>query len=362
MEKILVKISTPSRICLFGEHQDYLGLEVIAQAVNLRFYSQGSLRDDGILSIKMSGENISVSHRIDIRKKITYNNKRDYIKSSLNVLKQNGYAIDCGFDIEMTSKIPIGKGMCSSSTMIVVFLRTILELIGHPDKDDKDKLSYIAYKAEVLEFEEPGGMMDHYTSVYGNLLHIDCQQEHIDVHPIDYKIPGKFILIDTGDEKDTVLVLANAKDPVIEAMKRLKKYGINSIIDLINSNDLSCLHYLDINLAKKVRCQVSNHLILREAKAMLNGSFNMEHFGELIYQHHINLRNGLGISTDKVEEILTTAINAGALGGKINGSGGGGCCFVYAKDEDIDNILEEISRIGYEGLVLSSDQGTSRDS
>lgn len=30
-----VLCSTPSRICLFGEHLDYLGLEVIASAVDL---------------------------------------------------------------------------------------------------------------------------------------------------------------------------------------------------------------------------------------------------------------------------------------------------------------------------------------
>ena len=37
MEPILV--STPSRLCLFGEHQDYLGLEVVALAINLGFAS-----------------------------------------------------------------------------------------------------------------------------------------------------------------------------------------------------------------------------------------------------------------------------------------------------------------------------------
>ena len=31
-----MEISTPGRICLFGEHQDYLGLPVIAMAISLR--------------------------------------------------------------------------------------------------------------------------------------------------------------------------------------------------------------------------------------------------------------------------------------------------------------------------------------
>ena len=31
-----MEISTPGRICLFGEHQDYLGLPVLAMAISLR--------------------------------------------------------------------------------------------------------------------------------------------------------------------------------------------------------------------------------------------------------------------------------------------------------------------------------------
>ncbi|MCK9480075.1 MAG: galactokinase family protein, partial [Firmicutes bacterium] len=33
-------VSTPSRLCLFGEHLDYLELEVIAVAINLRFSAE----------------------------------------------------------------------------------------------------------------------------------------------------------------------------------------------------------------------------------------------------------------------------------------------------------------------------------
>ena len=53
-----VKASTPSRICLFGEHQDYLGLEVIASAINLRFSAQASDRDDNILALCLTRSEI----------------------------------------------------------------------------------------------------------------------------------------------------------------------------------------------------------------------------------------------------------------------------------------------------------------
>ena len=41
----MIKVATPSRICLFGEHQDYLGLEVIASAVNLHLSTRAVKRN-----------------------------------------------------------------------------------------------------------------------------------------------------------------------------------------------------------------------------------------------------------------------------------------------------------------------------
>ena len=42
----MIKISTPGRICLFGEHQDYLGLPVIAAAISRRVDMSGEHRAD----------------------------------------------------------------------------------------------------------------------------------------------------------------------------------------------------------------------------------------------------------------------------------------------------------------------------
>ncbi|MBT7422666.1 MAG: galactokinase family protein, partial [Candidatus Marinimicrobia bacterium] len=41
-----MEVTTPGRICLFGEHQDYLGLPVIAMAISLRISITGKQRND----------------------------------------------------------------------------------------------------------------------------------------------------------------------------------------------------------------------------------------------------------------------------------------------------------------------------
>ena len=51
------------------------------------------------------------------------------------------------------------------------------------------------------------------------------------------------------------------------------------------------------------------------------------------------------------------ALKAGALGAKINGSGGGGCMFAYAPDNP-EAVVDAIEREGGKAYVIYPDKGT----
>ena len=367
-------VSTPSRICLFGEHQDYLGLEVIASAIDLRFSAVISERSDLLICIKirdisldyLGANNSSGKYEekiIDLSQPIVYESSRDYFKSAIQVLRKEGYPLKHGYDIIMDSQIPIGKGMSSSTTMVMVFIKALMEIMDIEDKDDPEKIALLGFKAEVAEFGEPGGMMDHYTSALGGLVHLSFHDNKAQVQKIDKIIPGSFILFDSLSRKDTIGVLSRAKTPVIEALKKLESKGINSIKDfVIDEQNIRHLDMLDENERTKVNASIDNYRILKEGESMLKGdSFSPEEFGKLLKSHHANLRDGLDISTPVIEKILDIAYQNGALGGKINGSGGGGCVYVYAYDEDCDRIINAVANLGYPGRVVKQDSGIRKD-
>ena len=358
MEKRIC-VSTPSRICLFGEHQDYLGLEVVASAINVRFYANTVPREDKVIRVLLSDE----VTEIDITQPITYTNNRDYLRSSLNVLLNHGCEFSNGYNIDMDSEIPIGKGMCSSTTMVIVFIKSLLESIEHPDKDKPDIIANLGFEAEVTEFNEPGGLMDHYASAFGGFVHLVFNKDETVVNPLNTQIEGKFILFDSLQDKDTTKVLASAKTPVLKALDDLSVYGIKSIRDFVNDESkVELLDKLDDNIKVKVLANIDNYKILLEGKKMIEqGDIDPIKLGALITRHHNNLRDGLGISTPIIEEIMNTALENGALGGKINGSGGGGCCYVYVKDEDCDKIVNAVEALGYPAIVLSQDSGVRLD-
>lgn len=369
-----VLCSTPSRICLFGEHLDYLGLEVIASAIDLRFSARVCPRTDGIVDLQIRDSRLGELNQddtqiqyqrrtFDLNQPIVYDKKRDYIKSVFQVLLREGYPVRCGFSIKMDSTIPIGKGMCSSSTMVVVLVKALLEAIGHIDAQMPERVAYLGFLAEVAEFHEPGGMMDHYSSALGSLVHIDFA-DGAKPTPIDAQIPGCFILFDTLQAKDTTKVLADSKIPVLEAVEMLRPFGIRTIRDFIAcERQAEYLEKLDDLHRRKLCTAVDNYAILQRAKALLAGEepFDDIRFGRLLKEHHANLRDGLDISTEVMERIFAVSYANGALGGKLNGSGGGGCLYVYARQEDAPRILAAVETMGYPGKILKMDTGARLD-
>ncbi len=369
-----VLCSTPSRICLFGEHLDYLGLEVIASAIDLRFSAHVKPRTDGFVYLKIRDSRLGQlnvgstqgryqQRTFSVREPIVYDKRRDYIKSVFNVLMREGYELWGGFDIVMDSTIPIGKGMCSSSTMVIVLIKALLEAIESEDANNPERVAYLGYLSEVAEFNEPGGMMDHYSSAIGSLVHIDFENGAKPTK-LEAKIPGCFVLFDTMQAKDTTKVLADSKIPVLEAIEQLGSYGIKSVRDFIKDesnykyiDELDDFHKLKLNTA------IANYKILMKAKKMFEGDgvVDENELGALLKEHHKNLRDGLNISTDVMEKIFDIAYENGALGGKLNGSGGGGCLYVYARQEDAQKILDAVEAAGYPGKILNTDTGARID-
>lgn len=95
-------------------------------------------------------------------------------------------------------------------------------------------------------------------------------------------------------------------------------------------------------------------------KVLTASSFNEKEFGQLLLAEQDILRDLLGISTPKIDYLLKTALDQGALGGKINGSGGGGCLFVYAPYEP-QKVARAIEESGGKPYIITIDSGLSSE-
>src|SRR3989344_4140097 len=111
--------SAPGRICLFGEHQDYLRLPVIAMAIDRRVYVTGGLRDDDQICINLPDTNSR--ELISPARPIKYEKPRDYLRSAVNVLERELGIKTHGLDATISGNIPMNSGTSSSTAMIIAW-------------------------------------------------------------------------------------------------------------------------------------------------------------------------------------------------------------------------------------------------
>jgi galactokinase len=355
----LLCVSAPGRICLFGEHQDFLGLPVIAGAINLRISISATPRQDQQFLIQMPDLNESQSFSIQ-NNMLPYHSNDDYFRAGVNVLKHKGIRFNKGYTFTVRSKIPIRAGVSSSSALLVAWIKVLLELASSPLKEDLEELAMAAYHAEVTEFNAPGGMMDQYTASYGYLVFLKTKPP-FSVKPIPTTLSG-FVLGDSREKKDTHSVLSTSREDVHEAIQQLKRRMPSFDLDRTPREQAEAtLGQIPPRLAAKLRANLVNRDITREALGLLeSGTDDPELLGALLNRHHQMLSEGLGVSTPKIDQMLEAARRAGAFGGKINGSGGGGTMFAYApgKEKEVAKAIEAAGGVAY---VIHLDSGARID-
>ena len=346
-----MEVNTPGRICLFGEHQDYLGLPVIAMGISLRAKIIGEKRKDREIIIHKP--DIGETERFQLED-LSYSKPRDYFKSGLRVCKREGLSFANGFECEIRSEIPIKAGASSSSAIVVSWINFLSQMADQPLKWNNKKIGELAYLAEVLEFEEPGGMMDQYSTAMGNLVYVESGPDFF-TQTLKASL-GNFVLGDSLDQKDTLHVLSNCRDMRLDIFNKLRPTNVGFDLHSCDLDlDLSALTEVEIS---KLKCTIENRDLLRTARLELNkDDIDHELIGSMLNEHHSILRDDLNVSTDKIEAMINAANNVGAFGCKINGSGGGGCMFAYAP-EDPWSVADAIESVGGKAFLINADEGT----
>jgi galactokinase len=350
-----LKVSTPGRICLFGEHQDYLNLPIIACAISLRISIEGNRRNDRTVNINLPDINDKDIFSLD--KPLKYIKERDYFKSSINVLRRYGFQFSHGIDCTVQGNIPINSGTSSSSALIVAWINFLSQMGDRQKKLTPEQIAEFAYEAEVLEFAEPGGMMDQYSTALGGIITLDSSPT-VTVKKMGPKL-GMFVLGDSGEPKDTKLILSRVKEQIQRVVGVLRKKHSGFSLKTITEKEIdSYSDDLTMEQLELLRGTIKNRNITRKAENILN-MLPLDHkkIGKLLTEHHVVLRDILKISTTKIDRMIEASLKAGAYGAKINGSGGGGCMFAYAP-VNTDKVKDAIEKEGGIAYIVHVDEGT----
>ncbi len=344
-----IHVRAPGRVCLFGEHQDYLRLPVISAAISLYIKINARKADEKSLIIDL--RDLDLQEIIPMTNiEVGYKNSRDYLRSSYNLFIRSGYRTQQGYRIEISGNIPMKAGTGSSSALVIAWVTFLTHIFNA--HNNSEQIAELAHQAEVDEFREAGGRMDHYTSALGGLLYLTC------IPPFNYeqlKTPlTGLVLGDSLEKKETVSDLMRVREQVQIGISQMRKEfeGFNirtSQLDEVGK----ALSRLPQRSNEVLTANLINRDLTQEAKQLLSGAnFSPEEFGRLLNLHHSQLAEKLKISTPKIERLIAAAREAGAVGCKINGSGFGGCMIAYVPDENrrekVANAIEDAGGKAYQ--------------
>ena len=340
-------VIAPGRVVLFGEHQDYLGLPVIPAAIDLHISVTGDVDTSGKFRINLPDiglvEEFGPIDLINLP-------KRAYLKSCVKLLQQEEIIpFNAGTSAIITSKIPIKAGLSSSSALNVVWIKFLAELYGH--KLNPMKLTELAYKAEVLEFNDPGGMMDQMAIANGYVNY-----EEFEPAPTCTRIMKSFpglVIGDSNEKKDTLNTLSKIRQGVNTGLESIDKTYVKDV----EMSELEELKNLNPFAKSCLTAAVKNYGYTKSAYTEFRNykdEFSHDMIGHLMNDHHTVLRDYLSISTPKIEKMILAANKAGALGCKITGSGNGGCMIAFCpgKEKEVASAIQSEGGMTYVTRVV----------
>jgi galactokinase len=346
------QIRAPGRVCLFGEHSDYLRLDVIAAAIDLAIEITATPCEDDILHITYS--DIGEEDTFHLGSEIPYRNRRDYFRSAFNVMARHGLQPKSGWDLEVRGDIPLAAGLSSSSALTVAAVMAIAQMAG--TRLPEDKAALLAYDAEVVEFGESGGTMDHYASVFGGVVHVDMERGYVTRLPAEL---GSFIIGDSGETKrNTVGDLRYIRTTVEREYQRISESMSSFNRRTTSLNEVYTMQDRQPDVGKRMaEATLRNRDLTNRALDLLSSEKpDPEELGLLLNTHHEILREGLDRSTPKIERMIEAALQAGALGCKINGSGRGGTMMAYGPKNEAE-IASAIGKAGGTTYIVNISNG-----
>ncbi|MHA1679944.1 MAG: GHMP family kinase ATP-binding protein [Promethearchaeota archaeon] len=235
-----------------------------------------------------------------------------------------------GLNVFIHSDAPPGSGLGSSSTVCVALLGALIDYFKIPltNYEAGEK----SFDIERNKLGIKGGSQDQFAAVFGGFNYMEFFKGRTIVNPLR-------IHKDIVNELQYNTILVNT------GKSRMSDKILDEQIRLYNSEKDRMLPYY--HHAVELTNQIKNALLKQD----------LDDFATLLSEAFENKKQFCSkISTDRVEKIYSTAMNHGALGGRILGAGGGGFMMFYVDYLRKRELIRKLGEIGVDILNFSFDK------
>ncbi len=344
-----IKILSPGRVNLLGEHVDYNDGLVLPAAIDKEVVIEATPLVEPLICIKARDLNEAVEMTLaSIAKKQDVNGKSLpgwalYPAGVAYVLRK--YLLDVnGVEAEFSSNLPIGAGLSSSAAVEVGFA-VLWERLGGWNID-RMTLAQFCQEAEVNYVGVNCGLMDQFAcanGVKGSALLLDTRS--LDWRPVKLPVGTCIVVADSGVRHSLVTSEYNTRhEECNEAVRILKKHKAS--IKALRDASLDDLEAVRSKMSDAVYRR-AKHVITEVARVFraveLLDKGDGEGFGRLMVETHASLRDDYEVSCRETDLLVELAMQIpGCLGARITGGGFGGCTVNLVKEEAVEAFISKL--------------------
>lgn len=296
------------KVILLGEHAVVYGVPALAVGIDRGAHARAAPRTPGPSRLLVHGWNITV-----YEDQLEHDLARAF-RALLEAARAHSPSLEAQ-DVEVDASLPPGGGLGCSAAIGVAIARALCPHAGH------DAIQALAMGWERVFHGNPSGVDAAVAARGGCVLF----RRGDPIEPVRVRGPLQLCIGNTGR--------ASSTKAMVEGVARLRD-GQQDVVD---------------------RSFEAVGALVQSARLALEAGDRIA-LGRLMDRNQ-TLLGGLSLSTPEIETMCGLARDAGALGAKLTGAGGGGCVVALVPTQVVaDAVLEAWKGEGLEGFSTTAAQ------
>jgi galactokinase len=315
----VVTARAPGRVNLIGEHTDYSEGFVLPTAIPRFTRVELAPRPDG--RVRAVSENAGGAEPVEYQ--LGHEERRggwdDYLQGVTAVLRKDGFAHG-GFDLRITSNVPLGAGLSSSASFEVAVLRALRQAFALAFDDVQ--LARLGQRTETEFVGAPVGVMDQMAASLadtGTALFLDTRSLAFERVPLP--AAADLVVMHSGVVHNHAG--GEYRTRRAECERAASTLGAPFLRDLSQA-DLPRIAELPDPERKRARHVVCENARVQNFVGKLRAG-DLPALGRLLYEGHASLRDDFQVSVAEIDLIVELARETpGVHGARLTGGGFGG--------------------------------------
>lgn len=310
-----VQATAPGKVILFGEHAVVYGRPAIAAPVT-----------DVQASASLQASEVGTGFRI-----IATDLKQDYLLTQAqpddplavmiqNTLQQLGHTAPPDAVLQITSTIPLARGLGSGTAVSTAIVRALAESLAQPLP--AAEVSALVYEVEKLHHGTPSGI-DNTVVAFGQPVYFVKGQPKPIIRRMRVAQPFTLVIGDTGLVSPTHQAVGDVRRRWQGDPERYEGYFDEIAV-----------------IADQARVAIET------------GALGIPALGRLMDENQ-ELLETLGVSSPELARLITTARRAGAVGAKLSGAGMGGNMIALTPAGAATAVVAALTEAGAQGVIVT---------